>query len=128
MGTELRENKKHRSIKRLFKSFKYAFEGIHHAFKFEQNLSVHIIVGIIVIITGLFVKLSLNEWAILTVVMTMVIALEMINTSLEAMVDLVTDKFHPLAKIVKDCASGAVLIMTIGAIVTGLIIFIPKFL
>lgn len=126
MDSVSRDKLKEKNIKRLFKSFKYALEGIKYAFKYEQNIIVHTVVMMAVIIMGILLKISYVEWLICLILFGLVIATEMINTSIEAVVDLVTEKKHPLAKIAKDTASGAVLIFAITAAISGLIIFIPK--
>lgn len=128
MDSVSRDKLKEKSFKRLFKSFKYALEGIFYAFKYEQNIIVHTLVMILVIILGITVKLSIYEWLICLILFGLVIATEMINTSIEATVDLACSKKDPLAKIAKDTASGAVLIFATVAAISGLIIFIPKIL
>lgn len=126
MDSVSRDKLKEKSIKRLFKSFKYALEGINYAFKYEQNIIVHTLVMAIVILLGIVLKISIFEWLICLILFGLVIATEMINTSIEATVDLACDKKHPLAKIAKDTASGAVLIFALTSIVAGIIIFLPK--
>lgn len=121
-----RDKLKQRGIKRLFKSFKYAIEGIIYAFKFEQNIIVHTLVMILVIILGLKLQISYTEWLICLILFGLVIATELINTSIEAIVDLACPKINPLAKIAKDTASGAVLIFALTSAIAGLIIFLPK--
>ncbi len=121
-----RDKLKKRSLKRLLNSFKYAIEGIIYAFKYEQNIIVHTIVAIIVIIMGITLKISTFEWLICFILFGLVIATEMINTSIEAVVDLACPKKDPLAKIAKDTASGAVLVFALTAAISGLIIFLPK--
>ncbi len=118
--------KKKYGIKRLGKSFVYAFHGIISAFKTEQNLVVHTIALIINIILMIVLKLSTIECAIIVIVITIVFALEMVNTALEYTVDMAMPQIHPLAKISKDVASGAVLMAAIGSVAVGLIIYIPK--
>ena len=126
MDSVSRDKIKKRSIKRLFKSFKYATEGIIYAFKYEQNIIVHTIVALAVIIMGILLKISNFEWLICFILFGLVIATELINTSIEAMVDLICPRKDPLAKIAKDTASGAVLVFASIAAISGLIIFIPK--
>lgn len=126
MDSVSRDKLKEKSFKRLFNSFKYALEGIIYAFKYEQNIIVHTLVMILVIILGIVVKLNIYEWLICLILFGLVIATEMINTSIEATVDLACKKKDPLAKIAKDTASGAVLIFAITSAIVGLIIFIPK--
>ena len=126
MDSVSRDKLKKRSLKRLINSFKYAIEGIIYAFKYEQNIIVHTIVAIIVIIMGITLKISTFEWLICFILFGLVIATEMINTSIEAVVDLACPKKDPLAKIAKDTASGAVLVFALTAAISGLIIFLPK--
>ena len=128
MPTVSRDKLKNKGLKRLFKSFTYAFEGLKYAFKYEQNILVHSLATILVIIAGIFFKVSLMEWLIITLIIGLVIATELINTSIEATIDLITQETHPLAKIAKDTAAAAVLIFGLVAIIIALIIFLPKFL
>lgn len=128
MDSVSRDKLKKRSIKRLFKSFKYATEGIIYAFKYEQNIIVHTIITILVIILGLILKISYFEWLICFILFGLVIATELLNTSIEAIVDLICPKKNPLAKIAKDTASAAVLVFASVAAISGLIIFVPKLL
>lgn len=126
MDSVSRDKLKKRSIKRLFKSFKYATEGIIYAFKYEQNIIVHTIITIAVITMGILLKISYFEWLICFILFGLVIATELINTSLEAIVDLICPQENPLAKIAKDTSSAAVLVFASVAAISGLIIFIPK--
>ena len=128
MPTVSRDDLKKKGINRLFKSFKYAYEGLKYAFKYEQNILVHFLATILVIIAGIFFKISMAEWLVLTLIIGLVIATELINTSIEATIDLVTKEVHPLAKVAKDTAAAAVLIFGITALIIGLIIFVPKFI
>ena len=81
---------------------------------------------ILVIILGLVLNISYFEWLICLILFGLVIATEMINTSIEAVVDLTCKEINPLAKIAKDTASGAVLIFALTSVITGLLIFLPK--
>lgn len=126
MGMVSRDKLKERGIGRLFKSFKYALDGLRYAFKYEQNLLVHIVATVLVIIFGFLFKISLGEWLVLVLIIGMVIATELINTSIEATIDLCTSEIHPLAKVAKDTAASAVLVFAFTAVIIGLIIFVPK--
>lgn len=126
MDSVSRDKLKEKGFKRLIKSFKYAIEGIKYAFKYEQNIIVHTLVMILVIILGIVLKINYFEWLICLILFGLVIATEMINTSIEAVVDLACPKIDPLAKIAKDTASGAVLVFALTAAVSGLLIFLPK--
>lgn len=112
---------------KLIFSFKYAFEGIITTIKEERNMFIHFLIAIIVVITGIYVRLSLNEWFICLLLFALVFSLELINTAIENTVDLVATKNNKKAKIAKDAAAGAVLIAAIFASIIGIIIFLPKF-
>lgn len=112
---------------KLIFSFKYAFEGIITTIKEERNMFIHFLITIIVVITGVYVRLSLNEWFICLLLFALVFSLELINTAIENTVDLVATKKNKKAKIAKDAAAGAVLIAAIFASIIGIIIFLPKF-
>lgn len=126
MATVSRDKIKVRGLKRLTNSFKYAFEGLIYAFKYEQNLTVHFTMMLLVIAFGFIFKISIIEWLVIFLIIGLVIATELINTSIEATIDLITDQTHPLAKIAKDTAAAAVLVFGLTAIIIGLIIFVPK--
>lgn len=118
------ENKKQNKLKKFLNSFKYAFEGIKYSIKSEQNLKIHIIIMIFVIIAGIVFKISKFEWIICIILFGFVISLELVNTAIEKVVDLITVEKNPKAKIAKDVAAGAVLISAICAAIIGVIIFL----
>mgnify|MGYP002433540536 FL=1 len=89
-------------------------------------MKIHCTVAVLVVIAGLILGISVTEWCICLGLFGMVMALELVNTAVEAVVDLVTEERNPLAKIAKDTAAGAVLIAAIMAAIVGLIIFVPK--
>ena len=126
MKWESKGKKKKYGLKRLRKSFVYASRGIISAYKTEQNLLIHTIALVINIILMILLKLSVIECCIIIIAIIMVFALEMVNTAIEYTVDMAMPQIHPLAKISKDVASGAVLVTAIGATIIGLIIYIPK--
>ena len=110
----------------LKKSFGYAFEGISTCIKKERNMKIHCTVAVLVVVAGAILGLSVLEWCICLILFGLVMALELVNTAVEAVVDLVTEERKPLAKIAKDAAAGAVLIAAIMAAIAGSIIFVPK--
>ena len=109
MDMELRNKQKKRGWKRFVNSFKYSFQGLQYAYKAEQSLMIHGMAVILVIIAGFVLKITLIEWLICFILMGIVLATELINTSIEAVIDLACPEIHPLAKIAKDTASAAVL-------------------
>ena len=118
--------KKVLSIKRLRKSFGYAFKGIDDVIKHEPNMKIHVVVAILVVIMAFILKVSIIEWIILVLLIGAVLAAETINTTIENLVDMYTKEYDEKAKIVKDTAAGTVLIFAITSAIIGLIIFIPK--
>lgn len=110
---------------RLINSFSYALQGLREAFFSERNLQIHFFFSVIVIFCGFLFHITKVEWLIVLLLFGGMFSIEMLNTSIEKVVDLITDEYHPLAKKAKDIAAGAVLIYAIIAIIVGLIIFLP---
>lgn len=117
-----------KKTKRLINSFKYAISGIITSFRTERNMKIHILVMILVIIAGIVFKLSLLDWIILVIMFGLVISAELFNTAIETTIDMITKEKNEKAKIAKDVAAGAVLVLAIASVIVGLIIFIPKIL
>lgn len=113
------------NVHKFFKSFTYAFEGISTAVK-QQNMKFHLLSAVVVLIAGFLTGLSVIEWCVIIAVIAIVISLEMVNTAIEALVDLASPKLHPLAKVAKDVAAGAVLVFAIASVIIGGLIFFPK--
>lgn len=111
---------------RFLHSFIFAISGIFHAIRNERNMKIHSVVAIIVIVLSWIYHLSAIEWMFISFVICGVLALELVNTALERVVDLVTKDIHPLAKQAKDVAAGAVLLYAILSVIIGCIIFLPK--
>lgn len=114
--------------KKLVKSFGYAFSGIRHAFQYDQNLRVHVVIAFLVMIMSVFFRVNAFEMGILGVMILLVIVTEMINTAIENMVDLITKEHREEAKIAKDVSSGMVLITAIGSVIVGVLVFLPYLL
>ena len=113
-------------MKRLIKSFGFAIKGIRLVFASEANIQIHLVISALVIICGFIFSISITEWLLCMLCMGVVIGLEMMNTAIEQLVDLVSPEKNPLAGKVKDIAAGAVLITVFFSVLIGLIIFIPK--
>ena len=120
-----RENVKVYGYKRFLKSLKYSFDGLFYAYRYEQSLWIHAIAVVIALSLGLFFKIRISEWAIIFIALGIILALELLNTAIEAAVDLTTTKIHPLAKIAKDCGSAASFVMSIVSFVISLFVFGP---
>ncbi|MDB5276023.1 MAG: hypothetical protein JWR61_978 [Ferruginibacter sp.] len=111
---------------KLLRSFFYAGRGIKYCFQQEQNFRIHVLAIAVVLSAGFYFSISTTEWLFVTGCCTIVVAMEMLNTALEKMCDLVTKDFHPLIKCIKDVSAGAVLVCAAGSLITGTIIFVPK--
>ena len=114
------------SITNRLKSFGYAISGLAYAISSQHNILIHVILAIIAILLGFLLKISSFEWVAIIIVIGLVISAEIFNTSIEELVNLVSPNKNEKAGIIKDLAAGAVLILAITALLTGLIIFIPK--
>ena len=121
-----REEKRKFGLSRLRNSFKYSLDGLKYALFHEQNLVIHFFVAILVVIFGIFLHISLFEWVILLFAIGSVIAAELLNTALEATVDLITEEKQKNAKIAKDISSTSVLLFAITSAIIGMLIFLPK--
>ncbi len=113
----------------LFVSFRYAWAGITYAFKTQRNFRIHTVIGSLAISLGIILQLTPVELAVIGLTIGAVMAMELLNTAIESVVDLsVGQSYHELAKIAKDCAAGAVMIFALGAIlVAGLLLLPPLF-
>ncbi len=112
--------------KKLINSFKYAFKGIGSSLKSERNMKIHFAMMVLVIIAGILLNISMWEWIICFILFGLVISLEMVNTAIEIVVDMVSPEYNLKAGHVKDIAAGAVLVNAIVAFIVGLLIFLPK--
>lgn len=110
------------------KSFSYALTGIKEAFQKEPNLRIHSIIAIAVIILAFLLKFEKLEWLILIITIFFVITLELLNTALEALVDLINPEIKKEAKVTKDVSAAVVLFASVLAIIVGLILFTSKIL
>ena len=107
-------------------SFKYAFAGLAYVIRTQHNAWIHAVFTVAVIVLGFWLNVTLFEWAMLVLCMMAVWMGEFMNTAVEAVVDMVSPEFHPLAKVAKDVAAAAVLLGAIGSVIVGLIIFGPR--
>jgi diacylglycerol kinase (ATP) len=107
----------------IWRSFHHAFAGIVHATRTQRNLRIHLIAAAIVLAATLFLHLQRPYVIGLVIMVAVVLAFELINTALEAVVDLMTQVHHPLAQIAKDAAAGAVLVVAFAAVIVGYLTF-----
>lgn len=107
-------------------SFKMALSGIRYAVRTQPNFLVHTIAATLVILSGIAFRLSFAEWIAVTLAIVLVFSVEMVNTAIESMTDLITKDYHTEAKIAKDVSAGMVLVVAIGASLIGVLVFGPK--
>jgi diacylglycerol kinase (ATP) len=119
-------NLKKLGIKRIFKSFKFSFDGLKYAYTHEQSLALHVIVMAVIIACGFGFHISPMQWVITLVMGALILVAELFNTSIEAVVDMVTEEYHPLAKVAKDTASAACFVADLIAAGMWLVVFAPK--
>jgi len=112
----------------LLRSFRWAFAGLWYTLRTQRNARVHLLAAMAVTAMGLWLRLDAIQWAMLALTIALVFFAEMINTVAEAVVDLITPDYHPLARVAKDVCAGAVLVTAMAAIVVGLLILGPPLL
>lgn len=114
-------------IEKRIRAFKYAFSGAWILIKTEASIQVQLVIGLLVTLAGFFVGLTTVEWIVQTLAIGLVLGIEGLNSALEQLADLVKPDRHPVIGRLKDMAAGAVLFAAFAAIVTGCLIYIPKF-
>lgn len=107
-------------------SFRHAWDGFIHTIKSQPNFRFHLLATICAVLLGVYYRLALSEWLILAFTVNLVLVAEMVNTSIEAMVDLITQERREDAKIAKDVSAGMVLVSAVTAVIVGFLIFFPK--
>lgn len=113
-------------MQKFLKGFVYASEGIFLAIRKERNLRVQVVIAFIVTVAAILTGMTQSEWFIILILFGGMFALEIMNSAIERVVDLVTTEEHPLAKQAKDLAAGSVLIFAIISAIIGLCLFVPK--
>ena len=124
--SENNKRKKPEKNRTYLSSFRYAFEGVRTVFQEERNMRSHTFSMLSVLVVSLFLNLALYEWLWIILVCFLMLVMEIWNTVIENIVDLVSPHYHPLAKKVKDMAAAAVLLTSVFSVVIGSLILIPK--
>ncbi|MDG1901061.1 MAG: diacylglycerol kinase family protein [Bacteroidales bacterium] len=114
------------SIKKHVKGFIYAFNGIRTVLYTQQNFIVHLVCGLLAIVMGIILDISIMEWTAIIIVISLVLSAEIFNTAIELLVDYISMEKNDSARDIKDISAAAVLIISIGAFATGFVIFVPK--
>lgn len=104
-------------------TFRYAAEGVMYALRTQINMRIHVVMAFLVIAAGLSLRISRLDWLFVSVAIAMVVVAELINTAVEAAIDLISPDIHPLAKAAKDTAAGAVLLAAVFAVIIGIFVF-----
>lgn len=112
-------------MQQFIRSFGYAFEGLRYTLRTQRNFRVHLGFMLAVLILGLWLGITVLEWALLVVMVCAVLLAELFNTVIEVLVDMVQPTYHPLAKVIKDVSAGAVLISAMASVVVGLLVMGP---
>lgn len=113
-------------LKKYKTSFANALRGIVYCIRTEKNMRIHLLFAIAAVFSAWFLRLAAYEWLAIIISIALVITLEMLNTAIERTVDLYTQNQHPLAKMAKDVAAGAVLVAALNALLVGAVVFLPK--
>lgn len=109
----------------LLRSFVYAWDGVRYVARTQRNMRIHLALGTLAVALGILLRISPVEWAVIFVAIALVLVSEMMNTVVEAIVDLASPRYHSLAKVAKDTAAGAVLLNAILSLVIALFVFVP---
>ena len=112
-------------LRRLIKSFTYAFKGLYKVFREEQNLQVQSLAAFIVLVLAITFQISRTEWLILIFIITMVILMEVVNSAMERVTDVLKPRIDNYVKEIKDIMAAAVMLASIAAVIIGAIIFLP---
>ena len=106
-------------------SFGFAWEGLKHAWRDEPNFPIHVILSVLALLLGVVLHISSTEFAIIFLVISMGLATELANTAIESITDLVTKEHRTEAKIAKDVGAGMMLVVSIGALLIAMAIYLP---
>jgi diacylglycerol kinase (ATP) len=127
MASPASRTREARTIARVARSFKFAFDGMVTVTRTQPNFVIHLVAAAVALGTGVLLRLSNAELALIVLTIGVVLACEALNTAVEAVCDAVSPTYHPLIKRAKDASAAAVLITAIGAVVIAVLVFIPHF-
>ncbi len=123
-----RNKSKYTGLKRVFYSAKYSINGLVYAYRHEHSLWIHAICSIVAIAIGILFDISHMQWGLVLISLAVILAFELVNTAMEACVDMVTLEYHELARIAKDCCSAATFVVSMIGIIIIVVIFLPHFI
>jgi len=113
-------------MKKVLKSFGYAFKGFGYAFNTQLNFRIHLVITVMATLLAWYLHVSVTEWIWIALCVALVLSAELLNTAIEALTDLVSPEFNPKAGYVKDVSAAAVTITAIFAVIVGCVILLPK--
>jgi undecaprenol kinase len=128
VGAPLGPDRRIWNVQAFLRSFSFAGQGVWHAVRTQRNMRVHLAAAIAVVIVGAVLGISALGWACLALAIGLVLVAEMFNTVIEAIIDLQMPNVHPLARVAKDGAAGAVLIASVAAVGVAIAVFVPRLL
>ena len=114
------------SVRSRLRSFRFALRGLRAMLRSQHNAWIHALASAGVVAAGLLLELGAGEWIAITLAVVAVWTAEALNTALEALCDVASAEFHPRVELAKDVAAGAVLIAAVGAVVVGVLVFVPR--
>lgn len=123
-----RNKSKYTGLKRVFYSAKYSVNGLFYAYRHEHSLWIHAGCSLITVALGIIFNISHMQWGLVMISLVVILAFELVNTAMEACVDMVTLEYNELARIAKDCCSAATFVVSMVGIVIILVIFWPHFM
>lgn len=115
-------------MRRLFKSLAHAGKGILFTLRNERNFQVEVVIALLVLLLMVWLPLTSSDQLVLILAIVLVLALELVNTAVERVMDILKPRVHPYARVVKDVMAGAVFVVSFGAFILGLVIFLPYFI
>lgn len=107
------------------RSLRFAWRGLHHALKHEQNFRLQLVVGLVAVVAGVLLGLSSLRLVMVVLLTTMVLVLELLNTFFEKLIDVIHPRVHHYAEVMKDLLAASVLVASIGSVIVGLMLFWP---
>lgn len=118
--------KKDFKISSLLKVVKYSLQGFDHFYKYERSAILHLVVAVVIILGSLSLDMTAVEWLFMIFILLTMLAIELLNTAIEAICDLVSPEYNKLVKVAKDSASAATFSISVALIIATVIIYVPK--
>jgi len=114
------------SIRKRIQSFKYAFNGLWFVLRHEHNFRIHLLTAVVAVLAGFYFDVTTMEWLAIVIIIALVLSLEIINSAIEKLADVVSPEKNEQIKVIKDMTAAAVLLVAMASLVVAALIFIPK--